>query len=133
MLKTGNGLPLVGIYKGGTFTDLVMVTGARIHTYKFPSTPHDPPRAVLDGIDHLLSSAGRRISFTVRWLPPMPWLRARGLARHAGGRDLLTIGRKNRLGLYRLHPGRVASLVAREEVAEKHPMAVSRHLLMGLT
>jgi N-methylhydantoinase A len=47
-MKTGNDqLPLVGVDTGGTFTDLVLVHGPVIRTWKLPSTPADPSQAVL--------------------------------------------------------------------------------------
>ena len=45
---------LVGVDTGGTFTDFVLVDGDRVRTWKLPSTPDDPSRAVLTGIRHLL-------------------------------------------------------------------------------
>src|SRR5205809_1062230 len=42
---------------GGTFTDFVLIEGesGAIHTYKTPTTPREPARAVLEGWRHLLS------------------------------------------------------------------------------
>ncbi|MEX0745197.1 MAG: hydantoinase/oxoprolinase family protein, partial [Phycisphaeraceae bacterium] len=49
----------IGVDTGGTFTDLVLVgTDCRVRTtHKLLSTPNDPARAVLAGIDHLLRKA----------------------------------------------------------------------------
>ncbi|MFA9479481.1 hydantoinase/oxoprolinase family protein [Phycisphaerales bacterium AB-hyl4] len=51
----------VGVDTGGTFTDLVLLdVNRRVHTtHKLLSTPDDPARAVLVGIDHLLRKANR--------------------------------------------------------------------------
>jgi len=122
MVKTNNRFPLVGIDTGGTFTDLVMVAGDSINTYKLPSTPSDPSRAVLDGIDHLLSPGRRAHLFHGTTVATNALLEGKG-TRTAfvvtrGFRDLLSIRRQARLDLYRLHSGRVAPLVAQEAVIE---------------
>lgn len=45
---------------GGTFTDLVLVdpSGASAAVVKLPTTPDDPSRALLHGIEDLLADAG---------------------------------------------------------------------------
>ena len=41
----------LGIDTGGTFTDFILTSaGEGIHLYKTPSTPHDPPMAVHEGL-----------------------------------------------------------------------------------
>ena len=55
-------MPLrVGIDTGGTFTDVVAVDGDGnvFAATKTPSTPDDPSRAVLDGLDKVLALLGR--------------------------------------------------------------------------
>lgn len=49
----------IGIDTGGTFTDVVLINaqGAIVATHKLPSTPDDPSRAVLAGIDAILAKA----------------------------------------------------------------------------
>ncbi|WP_368416290.1 hydantoinase/oxoprolinase N-terminal domain-containing protein, partial [Falsiroseomonas sp.] len=53
----------IGVDVGGTFTDLVLVDGARgrVLTGKRLTTPDDPGRAILDGIARLLEEAGEQI------------------------------------------------------------------------
>jgi N-methylhydantoinase A len=52
--KAGDRLEL-GVDIGGTFTDVVLVRGSgRIRTAKVLTTPHDPERAVLEGIGKVL-------------------------------------------------------------------------------
>jgi 5-oxoprolinase (ATP-hydrolysing) len=53
----------IGVDVGGTFTDLILVDeeSGRITVDKLPSTPTDPARAVLDGVDQLCEAAGLRI------------------------------------------------------------------------
>jgi N-methylhydantoinase A len=48
-----------GIDTGGTFTDLWLDDGSGPRVAKLPSTPHDPARAVLDGLA-LVGGAGAR-------------------------------------------------------------------------
>jgi N-methylhydantoinase A len=49
----------VGIDIGGTFTDLVLVTGeGAVHTLKVPSTVDDYSRAIGQGLVELLGMAG---------------------------------------------------------------------------
>src|SRR5437867_5127761 len=50
----------VGVDVGGTFTDLVLVDeeSGRITVDKVPSTPDDPARGVVNGIEQLCGKAG---------------------------------------------------------------------------
>lgn len=49
----------MGIDMGGTFTDLMAVdAGGYVHVVKTPTTPADPPRAVLEGLEQLAAAAG---------------------------------------------------------------------------
>ncbi len=50
----------LGIDTGGTFTDVVLIDarGQIVATHKLPSTPDDPSRAVLAGIDAILNKSG---------------------------------------------------------------------------
>ncbi|WP_332900313.1 hydantoinase/oxoprolinase family protein, partial [Haladaptatus sp. CMSO5] len=41
----------LGIDSGGTFTDFVLAGDGTLNVYKTPSTPDDPSRAVMDGIE----------------------------------------------------------------------------------
>src|SRR5665213_1350610 len=52
----------IGVDVGGTFTDFVILDRATnsILTRKVPSTPDDPSRAVLAGIDALLQGVSTR-------------------------------------------------------------------------
>ena len=54
-LKDSSSNLRIGIDIGGTFTDFVVfdpITGL-FHTFKLPSTPHDPAEAVLGGLDRI--------------------------------------------------------------------------------
>ena len=50
----------IGVDVGGTFTDLILVDEAAgaITVDKVPSTPDDPARAVMTGVDALCGKAG---------------------------------------------------------------------------
>ena len=50
----------VGIDIGGTFTDLVLAdhAAATLHAKKVLTTPQDPARAVIEGLEQLLGDVG---------------------------------------------------------------------------
>ena len=45
----------IGVDTGGTFTDFVVVREGVVSTWKEPSTPDDPSRAILEGLRALVS------------------------------------------------------------------------------
>ncbi|MBX2850621.1 MAG: hydantoinase/oxoprolinase family protein [Phycisphaeraceae bacterium] len=113
----------VGVDTGGTFTDLLLAdpAGRVITSCKVLSTPEDPGRAVLQGIDRLLASTGLDEMVLQQF-------RGRGEVIHgstvatnallegkadaaamittAGFEDLLLLARQNRPELYALSPQR---------------------------
>jgi N-methylhydantoinase A len=119
----------IGVDVGGTFTDVVAWddTG-RVRSCKVPTTPADPARGVVDGLDALAAETGPPTSLahgtTVvtnaivehRGAPV-------GLVTTRGFRDVLDIGRQSRAHLYHLHlPPKPAPLVPRRwrlEVTER--------------
>jgi N-methylhydantoinase A len=107
-------VPLIGVDTGGTFTDLILVEGDAVRTWKLPSTPDDPSRAVLEGVRHLLGD-GKALVFHGSTVATNALLEGKGarvaLAVTEGFRDLLRIGRQNRPDLYALHPRRRPTLV----------------------
>jgi N-methylhydantoinase A len=53
------GAAFVGVDIGGTFTDVALVgPDGRLHIAKVPTTPEDPRVAVVEGVRHVLASAG---------------------------------------------------------------------------
>ena len=54
----------IGVDVGGTFTDLILVDeeAGRITVDKVPSTPDDPARGVVEGINRLCEKAGVQLS-----------------------------------------------------------------------
>ena len=123
----------IGIDIGGTFTDLQILdegTGA-LHSLKTPTTPDDPSRGLIDGIDAAAARFGFAISdvrlllhgttiatnaVLERRLPRGVLLTTRGF------RDVLEIGRHARRDIYGLRAGREPPLIPRNrrvEVAER--------------
>lgn len=121
MENVGSPLPLIGVDTGGTFTDLILVEGSSVRTWKLPSTPDDPSRAVLEGVRHLLGER-KALVFHGSTVATNALLEGKGarvvLAVTEGFRDLLRIGRQNRPVLYALHPRRHPPLVPAERTVE---------------
>jgi N-methylhydantoinase A len=112
---------LLGVDTGGTFTDLVLVAGDEVRTWKLPSTPDDPARAVLAGVRRLCGEEPVLVvhGSTVATNALLEGKGARvALLVTAGFRDLLAIGRQNRPALYALHPRRGPALVAAADTLE---------------
>lgn len=95
----------VGIDTGGTFTDFVGWTVGRLVVHKRGSTPDDPSRAILEGIQHL---AGQSIPDVVHGstVATNAILERKGarvaLIATEGFEDVLNIGRQTRPELYNL-------------------------------
>lgn len=57
----------LGIDTGGTFTDFILTSaGEGIRLYKTPSTPHDPPAAVHDGLRQIGADLGCEVADFLR-------------------------------------------------------------------
>ncbi len=126
----------VGVDVGGTFTDLAALDDAgTLHRLKLFSTPHDPSRAVLEGLDRLLGQlrtgegASRPVIGEVvhgSTVATNAVLERKG-ARTAfvttrGFRDLLALARQDRPDLFDFGSRRPAPLVPEDlcfEVAER--------------
>ncbi|MEZ6016262.1 MAG: hydantoinase/oxoprolinase family protein [Planctomycetota bacterium] len=118
----------VGIDTGGTFTDLaVLGEDGQVHIGKVPSTPDDPGRALLAGLESLGlagrfrvgGDAGDRDKVVHGTTVALNALLTGRLGRVAlvtneGFRDLIEIGRQDRPELYALEPEKPAALVPRE-------------------
>jgi N-methylhydantoinase A len=102
----------IGIDIGGTFTDFVIYNSnsGEIFTYKYPSTPEDPSKAVLLGLEEGLGELGLigvPIEFQVvhgSTIATNALLERKGattaLITTEGFKDVIQIGRQNRLSLY---------------------------------
>jgi N-methylhydantoinase A len=114
----------IGVDVGGTFTDFVLVdeAGGRILTGKRLTTPDDPGRAILEGLDRLLREAGAGIG-AVRQIVHGTTLVTNtvierkgariGLITTRGFRDSLEMGREMRYDLYDLFLEKPEPLVPR--------------------
>ncbi len=107
---------VLGVDVGGTFTDFLLSEDGLVRAHKRPSTPDDPSRAVLEGIDEL----GVKPELVVHGstVATNAVLERRGartaLVATNGMRDLLQIGRQSRPDIYDLEPETPEPLVAPE-------------------
>ena len=116
---------VVAVDTGGTFTDLLVLdaerpaAGTPLRNLKVPSTPSDPSRAVLDGIQALGLAPGTFVLLhgtTVATNALLERSGARvGLITNRGFEDVIEIGRQNRPQLYALVGRRKPPLVSRED------------------
>ncbi|MFN2134735.1 MAG: hydantoinase/oxoprolinase family protein, partial [Candidatus Promineifilaceae bacterium] len=108
----------IGIDTGGTFTDFVWLDeNGRVHILKELSTPSDPSRAILEGIERAAVGPGAEIihGSTVATNALLERRGARtALIATAGFGDVLAIGRQNRSDLYALVAQKPAPLVPPE-------------------
>jgi N-methylhydantoinase A len=105
----------LGTDTGGTFTDFVWLDeDGRFHIYKQLSTPQDPSRSVLDGIEKLTIPGDAEVihGSTVATNALLERQGAKtALITTAGFADVLAIGRQNRPDLYALVPQKPDPLV----------------------
>lgn len=115
----------VGVDTGGTFTDFVWLQEGELRLYKQLSTPDDPSRTVLEGLDRSGAPADAPVvhGSTVATNALLERRGARtALVTTAGFADVLAIGRQNRPELYALAPQKPPPLVPRAwrlEIAER--------------
>lgn len=108
----------IGIDTGGTFTDLVLLDerGA-LSVAKVASTPADPVRAILAGLEELggLRPGDHVVHGTTVALNALLTGRVArvALVTNEGFADLLELGRGDRPDIYALHPVKPVPLVAR--------------------
>lgn len=112
---------LLGVDVGGTFTDAVLVTGGRLVTAKWPTTPGDQSEGVMAAIDAALERAGAEPGQVELFAHGMTvatnaLLEGRGartvLVATEGFTDVVELGRQARADLYRLCVARPAPLAA---------------------
>jgi N-methylhydantoinase A len=110
----------LGVDTGGTFTDFIAIQGDQIRSFKIPSTPDNPARAILTGIARVLlelKPAHLEIvhGTTVATNALLERKGARtALITTAGFEDILEIGRQARPDLYNFAVTRPAPLVPSE-------------------
>ena len=99
-----------GVDIGGTFTDLVLSDRGRLRIHKLLSTPHNPARSMLEGLEAITPGGTAALTqvahgSTVATNAILERKGARSaLITTAGFRDVLFIGRQERPMLYDLHP-----------------------------
>jgi len=112
---------LVGIDIGGTYTDFVVLRGGKLEVHKVLSTPDDPSRAALHGLDELALDEPYEV-FHGSTVATNATLERRGartvLVTTKGFADVLRIGRQTRKELYALNPSRPEPLIARDMIVE---------------
>ena len=115
-----HGSALLGVDVGGTFTDFVLWRDGAVELHKRPSTPDDPSRAVLAGIDALGVEPDLVVhGSTVATNTVIQRRGARtALVATEGMRDLLIIGRQTRPDIYDLEPETPDPLVPSERRLE---------------
>lgn len=119
----------IGVDTGGTFTDFIVLWGARRIAFKLPSTPAAPEQAILAGIERALDEltsdsdawAGEIFLDEVvhgTTVATNALLERKGartaLVTTAGFEDVIEIGRQARPDLYNLAVTRPAPLIPRE-------------------
>ena len=110
---------VVAVDTGGTFTDVVAVSGADVRTLKVASTPDDPSRAVLEGVRGLLGEGESYLLLHGTTVATNALLERKGarvgLITNRGFEDVLEIGRQNRPQLYALVGHRPPPLAKKDD------------------
>ena len=113
-----------GVDIGGTFTDLVLSDGGQLTVHKLLSSPQQPERSMLAGLEAITPggiAALRQVAHgsTVATNAILERKGARTALLTTGGfRDLLFIGRQDRPDLYDIHPKIPPPLIPRERCYE---------------
>jgi N-methylhydantoinase A len=115
---SGSATVRIGVDTGGTFTDVVVADARGVRSFKVPSTPADPSRAILAGLDAALGGAtGAELlhGTTVGTNTLLERTGARtAFVTTAGFEDTLATGRQARPRLYDLGVRRPEPLVPPE-------------------
>lgn len=112
----------VGVDTGGTFTDFVYEAKGSLRIFKLASTPADPSRAILEGLERIVRETGASLReievIHGTTVGTNALLQRRGartaLVTTAGLEDVLAIGRQARPSLYNWNVVRPAPLVPSE-------------------
>ncbi len=96
---------IIGVDTGGTFTDFVFKKGGQWGVYKLLSTPDNPARAVLEGLEQV-GKKGKKQIIHGSTIATNAILERKGaktaLITNRGFEDVMEIGRQNRSRLYDL-------------------------------
>ena len=115
--EAGTKTPRLGIDTGGTFTDFVSLDSAGLRVHKLRTTPDDPSRAILAGIQDLTAGEPATVvhGSTVATNAVLERKGARvALVATSGFEDVLRIGRQTRPELYNIFVPLPRPLVAPE-------------------
>ncbi|KPK36312.1 MAG: hypothetical protein AMK70_02780 [Nitrospira bacterium SG8_35_1] len=113
---------ILGVDTGGTFTDFVLQSGEELQTYKLPSTPDDPSRAILQGLEYFF---GQQLPENLEIIhgstvATNAFLERKGartlLITTHGFEDILFIGRQNRPKLYDFNIIRPREIIPRSQI-----------------
>jgi N-methylhydantoinase A len=117
---------LAGVDTGGTFTDIVLLQEGKITVHKVLSTPDDPSRSIVGGLQEQDALNDLRVLVHGSTVATNAVLERKGavtgLITTAGFRDVLEIGRQTRPKLYDMRVQKTPPLVPRErrlEVVER--------------
>lgn len=105
---------IVGVDTGGTFTDFVFKKDGKWGVYKVLSTPENPAKAVLAGLQYIVGDRAASITHgsTVATNAILEKKGAKtALITNRGFEDIIDIGRQNRKNLYDLYYKKNPSLV----------------------
>ena len=113
---------ILGVDTGGTFTDFVLQSEKELQTYKLPSTPDDPSRAILQGLEYFF---GQQLPENLEIIhgstvATNAFLERKGartlLITTHGFEDILFIGRQNRPKLYDFNVIRPREIIPRSQI-----------------
>ena len=109
---------LIGIDTGGTFTDFILYKNGEIVTYKTPSTPEAPEKAILYGLKHLNINHDAVTYVHGTTVATNALLEGKGartaFITNSGFKDILHIGRQTREDIYSLCPQSPRQLIPQE-------------------
>ncbi|MBS1810913.1 MAG: hydantoinase/oxoprolinase family protein [Acidobacteria bacterium] len=111
----------IGVDTGGTFTDFIAVQDHRIFSFKVPSTPDNPSRAILIGLERILTGLSpKQLTLEIAHgttVATNALLERKGartaLITTSGFEDVIEIGRQARPDLYNFSVERPVPLIER--------------------
>lgn len=108
----------IGVDTGGTFTDFIAIQGLRFLSFKIPSTPDNPARAILLGLERIKAEFGTGFAPEIvhgTTVATNALLERKGartaLITTSGFEDVIEIGRQARPDLYNLSVERPEPLI----------------------
>jgi N-methylhydantoinase A len=113
---------ILGVDTGGTFTDFVLQSKEGLLTYKLPSTPDDPSRAIMQGLKHFFGNELPKDLEIIHGstVATNAFLERKGaktlIITTYGFEDLLFIGRQNRARLYDFNISRPPDIIPRSQI-----------------